>query len=150
MAIYGTLMVGMIVCDENDTSVFYEKPIDFEFKCPIKLELGVPHCDPKLEIVSCSYTITSSNCIEVRVEIATNTAVYERKNIGLISDMMLDENAPLERKRREALKVYFAEENDNVWDIARDNNASVDEIMQINGLSEDTFKSRKMILIPII
>jgi LysM repeat protein len=64
--------------------------------------------------------------------------------------MMLDENAPLERKRREALKVYFAEENDNVWDIARDNNASVDEIMQINGLSEDTFKSRKMILIPII
>lgn len=150
MAIYGTLMVGMIVCDENDTSVFYEKPIDFEFKCPLKLELGVPHCEPKLEIISCSYTITSSNCIEVRVEIATNTAVYERKNIGLISDMMLDENAPLERNRREALKIYFAEENDNVWDIARDNNASVDEIMQINGLSEDTFKSRKMILIPII
>ncbi len=149
MVICGTVIVGMIVCNESGTAVYYEKPIDFEYKCPVNCELGVPHCEPQIEITSCSYTITSSNVIEVRVEIGINAAIYERNKMALISEMELDESSPIKKQGRSALKVYYAEENESVWDIARQNNASVEEVMQINELTDEKILTSKMILIPL-
>lgn len=150
MMINGVLVAGMIVCDENGNAIYCEKPIDFEYKYPVNCEIGIPHCEPQLEIISCSYNITSSNALEVRIELGINAAIYEKKAMSLISDMSLDESNPIERKGKAAMKVYFAEENENVWDIARNNNASVEEIMHINNLSEDRLTAGKMILIPMM
>lgn len=150
MIISGTLIAGMIVCNENDASVYCEKPIDFEYKYPVNCELGIPHSEPQLEILNCGYTITSSNNVELRIELGINAAIYEKRDMSLICDINLDESRPVERKSKAALTVYFPTENECVWDIARNYNASIDEIMRINQLEDDKLTEGKMILIPIM
>ena len=150
MVICGTLVAGMILCNENDNALYYEKPIDFEYKYPVNCELGIPHSEPQLEIISCAYTITSSNCIEIRIELGINAAIYEKREMSLIADMSLDETRLLERKGKSALTVYFPCGNECVWDIARIYNASVDEIMRINNLESEELIAGKMILVPVI
>ena len=47
------------------------------------------------------------------------------------------------------MTVYFANQNESVWDIARIYNASVDEIMRINDLDNEKLPAGRMILVPI-
>ena len=150
LIISGTIVAGMIICNENDKAYYCEKPIEFEYKYPINCELGIPSCEPQLEILSCGYTISSSNALEIRIELGINASVYEKNNITLISDMNLDETKPLEKKGDIAMRVYFATDNESIWDIARNYNASVAEIMEINGLESENLKSGKMILVPVM
>ena len=46
--------------------------------------------------------------------------------------------------------IYFPSENDSVWDIAKKYNASVEEIMRINELENDTIPNGKTILVPMV
>lgn len=150
MVICGTLVAGMIVCNEQGVAVHCERAIDFQYKYPVNCELGIPHCDPQLEILSCGYTITSSNVMELSIELGINASIYEKNDMSLISDMSIDEGAPIAKKSKNAMAVYFPCKNECVWDIARAYNASVEEIMRINGLESEELQSGKMILVPII
>ena len=47
------------------------------------------------------------------------------------------------------MTVYFANQNESIWDIARIYNASVDEIMNINALEDNFLKQNTMILVPL-
>ena len=150
MLICGTVIVGMIVCNSNGDVLYCEKPIDFEYKYHMDCEVCMPYCEPQLEILSCSYTLTSSNNAEVRIELLINAAVYEKRDISLISDMSVDCEHTLERKSKSALTVYFCSEGDCIWDVARNYNASVDEIIKINSLESESLTEGKMILVPMI
>ena len=53
----------------------------------------------------------------------------------------------LERKNKAAIVVYFCSEGDCVWNVARNYNASVDEIMKINAV-DSVLSAEKALLIP--
>ncbi len=150
MIIYGTLAVGMIVNTENNSVIHIEKPIEFEYKYPLECKLGIPHCDPQLEILSCSYTITSPNNIEIHTEIGINAAIYEKSDVSLICNLNVDDTQLIKRKGKSAMTVYFPTKDECVWDIARIYNASVEEIMKINGLESECLLEGKMILVPML
>lgn len=150
MIVCGTVIAGMILCNENDNAVYCEKPIDFEYKYPIDCKLGSPHSEPQIEIVSCGYTITAADCIEIRMDIAINASVYEKCDMSLISDMTVDENETVARKTKGAMTIYFPSNNECVWDIARIYNASVEEIMRINELESENLTAGRMILVPVM
>ena len=150
MVICGTLSVSMIVCTENNAVIHIEKPIDFEYRYAVNCELGTPYSEPQLEILGCGYTIMSSESIDINCEIGINAAVYEKRDLSLISDMDIDHSQPLNREGKKAMAVYFPDVDECVWDIARIYNASVEEIMQINNLESECLIEGKMILVPII
>ncbi len=149
MNVNGTLIAGMIVCDEENRPLYIEKPIDFEYKYPFEERLGTPHCEPEIEVLSCGFTITSSNNIELRAELGINAGIYEKKDISLISDMIIDENRNVKRKSDCAMILHFAGQDDTVWDIANKYSASVKEIMDINNLESQDLADGTMLLIPI-
>ncbi len=149
MIICGTLIASLIVCNESGNATYHEKPIDFEYKYPVNCETGTPHCDPQIEILSCGYTITSLDNVEVQIELGINAAIYECSQMPLISDISVDETKTVLRKSNAALTVYFTAENESVWDIARNYNSSVNEIMSINNLENDILPEGKTILIPM-
>jgi len=150
MLICGTIIAGMVLCDENEAVIYTEKPIDFEYRYPVSCSLGTPHCSPQIEIISKGFTLTSANRIELSIELKINASVYEKKELSLISDISLNETRPIENKNEFAMTIYFADDNEAVWDIARKYNASVDEIMNINSLENEILPQGKMILIPVL
>ena len=150
MIICGVIIVSMIVSAEKNSNCYLEKTIDFEYKYPVLCEIGIPHCDPEVEILSCGYTLTSTENMELRVDLSVNAAVYEKSDIMLISEFDIDENKPSKKKNNGAMVIYFPDENENVWDIARKYNASVEEIMRINELESDNIPSNRTILVPMV
>ena len=150
MIISGTLIAGMIICNDNNNSLYCEKPVEFEYRYPVVCTGGVLHSEPQLEVVSCAYTITSANNIELRIDLKINAAVYERNDILLISEMEIDKNRPMMAKNSSAMTVYFANQKECIWDIARIYNASVEEIMKINGLDSDELTTARMLLVPVM
>lgn len=53
-------------------------------------------------------------------------------------------------KRDFALTIYFAEEHESVWEIAKKYNTAADEIVAQNGLTSEALTERRMLLIPIV
>lgn len=64
--------------------------------------------------------------------------------------MKLNTDAPKARCEDVALKLYFADEGENVWDIAKRYNTSVRSIIEDNGLEGEQIEKRGMMLIPIV
>lgn len=150
MIICGTVIAGMIVCNESGNAIYCEKPVDFEYKYPVDCKLGSPHSEPQVEILSCGYTITSADSIEIRMDLSINAAVYEKCDMSLISDMTVDENETLTKNSKGAMTIYFTSNHECVWDIARIYNASVEEIMRINELESEQLTAGRMILVPVM
>ena len=150
MVVNGTLMTGIFACDENNIPVYFEKPTDFEYKIPFCESMGTPHCDPQIEVVSCGFTIISVNKIEIHTELGINAGIYETKEVSLVCDMEVDEKKTINRDKQCAMVIYFAEENDSLWDIAQKYSASVNEIMSINKMEDDNLFNGKMLLVPLI
>ena len=55
-----------------------------------------------------------------------------------------------ERDLSYALKIYYADEGEGVWDIAKRYNTSVEAIMEENELEGEVLEQRGMLLIPIV
>jgi len=150
MSINGMALVSIIATDENSNSFYGEKTVDFEYKYPININPEIAVCDPEIEILSCSYTLISPETIEVRMDLGVNATIYEKNEVSLISDFNIDENSAPEKKCRGAMIIYFPDNGEKVWDIAKNYGASVEEIIRINDLESDSVPEGKMILVPMI
>lgn len=150
LIICGTLIAGMIICNEEGNAIYFEKPIDFEYKYPLNCNLCSPHSEPQIEIKSCGYTISAADNIEIRIDLSINAAVYEKNDMSLICEMSVDETKVLQKNKKGAMTIYFPNNKECVWDIARIYNASVEEIMRINELESEELTAGKMILVPVM
>jgi len=150
MTVKGVLIGSIIASNENSESFYTEKNVEFETKYSLQNKLNNAYCEPEISIISCSYTLISPDSIELRIELSVNATIYEKNDIALICDFNVDENAPAEKQCKGAMIIYFPDNEEKVWDIARKYGASVDEIMRINELDCDTVNEGKMILVPMI
>ncbi len=149
MVIYGTLLADMIICDENNIPLYVEKTIDFEYKYPFKASRGIAHCEPMVEVTSCGFTIVSSNCIELLVELGINASIYEKQEISVVSNLNINEDKLIKRNDDTAMVIYYNIENESIWNIAQKFSASVEEIMSVNGIENSEDLKSGMLLIPL-
>ncbi len=148
LCVGGTLIACIIAKDSEGVVNYYEKPIDFEYKIQIEDGGEIMHCDPKITVLSCGYTLNGASSMEIRCELCISAAVYEKRRIPLIVDIHTDIKRPVARCLDSAMTICFAMGGENIWDIARKYGASVEEIRKINDISGDTLEDNCMILVP--
>ena len=112
--------------------------------------MGTPHCDPQIEVVSCGFTIISAAKIEIHTELGINAGIYEKREFSLVCDMEVNENKPINRDILCAMVIYYAGENDTLWDIAHKFSGSLNEIMSVNKMESEDLYNGKMLLVPIV
>ena len=96
---------------------------------------AVPVGDSQLEI-KCLCTITG--------------CVYGLRRAEAISSLSVDEEHPKAGEDRCALTIYYADQGESVWDIAKKYNTSIAGVMEENGLDDDILPQRTMLLIPML
>ncbi len=150
LKISGSCNFYVIAKNENSKPVYIENEIPFENT--IKLENVSEDCFAELNamVVSCSYNLHSTNSVELKAEIKMNGLIYDVINNKLITNIEVDENKIKEQENNVALKLYFADEGEDVWEIAKKYNTSIKAIMDENDLLEDTVAKKGMLLIPFI
>lgn len=144
----GNIIVGIAAVDENSAICYFEKNVEFEHRIEIKAKNEILYCNPEIEIAALNFTILTPNTIELRIDIRINASVYGCEKMKLVTGLQVDEKCMLEKKSKGAMTIYFTNTQEDIWDIARNYNSSVAEIMSINGLEEDILPEGKMILIP--
>lgn len=96
-------------------------------------------------VKSFDYVINSENEIGVRYLLEFNAVKFEEHTFSVVSDIQI---ADTEVADSPALVVYFADENEQLWDIAKKFRTSVDLIKAENELKEDVLNSKRILLIP--
>lgn len=149
LVILGTANANIIACDKSGVPSCFERPIEFSYRYNLSSDTDNLRADPQISIISSNYTLSSDNCIEIRLELSVNTAVYECKELPLISDVQVNETKPVDRSGRCAMTIYFAEAGENIWNIARRYLADINEVKRLNDIENDDLSQNKMILIPV-
>lgn len=144
----GTVTAFIIAVDCEDTPVFFEKNIDFEYNYPINCE-GELKAYPEINVTSINYTLTGECSIELRAELNICAAIYKCSSVPLITDIKINENKCKSKKSESAMTMYFANAGEKIWDISRKYLANITELKQINDINEDILTADKMILIPM-
>ncbi|MBE6761425.1 MAG: DUF3794 domain-containing protein [Ruminococcaceae bacterium] len=146
--ISGTVTVYTIYENSDGIPDYYEKIIDFEYPINFDEELKAPYCVPEIKISDCDFSLNPSNEPEIKLELLLHAAIYDTYTYSVITDLTVDQSAPLNNSA--SLIAYYADKGENVWDIAKSFSAKLNELLKINHLTEDTVPTPKMLLIPRI
>lgn len=97
-----------------------------------------------VSINSFDYTLSGANCIDVRAVLDVDAFVYNNREVNLLSELDIAD----EVVDYPALTVYFAKQNESVWNIAKCFSSDIALIQKENNLSSDVLDCNKILLIP--
>lgn len=148
----GTVRISVIGKAENGDFFLTETDVPVDETITSAAEGGFSeYATPRLtyNTVSVTYTITPENTAEIKAEIAIRGRVEDHRIVNVLTDITFDEQTLREKPGDLALKLYFADAGEQLWDIAKGCGASVAAVMEENELDGGTLPESKMLLIPI-
>lgn len=146
----GTAVYTIISCNEEKMPVISEKEDSFTVKIPYNCLTDSVNINLNPSIISCSYTIVSDNNIEITSEIKISGAVSCNETINGIDNIIIDEEKKVDKCDDCALKLYFAEDGESIWDISKRYRSPVSMVMEENNIDEDYLSKNSMLIIPIL
>ena len=126
--ICGDIAVCVSLEDENGEGKYYEKVISYKERISLKDYDENCEFDLKITPINCSYTISSGNAIDFRVELNVNGFLTKPINLNAVTSMKIDEEKGKPLKDIPSLVVYYGTAGENLWDIALKYNTSSDKI----------------------
>lgn len=145
----GKYNVCILACDREDNPFYIERMIDFSHSVPWNEKFDSIECSPNFCVVSMSYRIVGDGDLEIRVEIKVDAPVYSKRTIKFISGIFIDQEKTRKKDSEAALTIYYADQGEDLWNIAREYCTSVDAIKNENEIDGDVLENRKMLLIPM-
>lgn len=145
----GNLDICMLACDIQGTASYYERKSEFEYMCEIRNMPQNSRCEADMTVVAVSFSLTAANTIEVRCEMKVDAMIYSVSNEHTICSLQPDESKPYKKDDVAALTIYYADEGENIWDIAKKYKTSVEAVSKENNLDDEVLRGKEMLLIPI-
>ena len=148
LIIFANLSLSVLIKDAAGSVSNINKILDVKYERKADYEDKDIFCLPKLNIFSLDCAEKGNNGIEVRAEINVTAGVFGKFFLDGVTDVTENENIPV--RSSNAITVYFPEESESLWSIARSYNTTVNAIAQENGLEGDTTENLKVVFIPAV
>lgn len=150
LIISGQVNVQLIGCGEEGKPIFTEKTESFELETEVPAPSDGYSANVSVYVASVTYSITGDSTIEVHVQLCAQGLVYRVKTVNAVTEISINEDKPKKKNSDYALKLYYAENGESVWDIAKRYNTSVAAITAENELEQEQLTAPCMLLIPIV
>ena len=151
IAVGGNMAVCMILRDASRGFVYVEKNVRFDCATAVAQPSGAntPMLRPESRVCvrTCQYTVTGDSRMEIQAELCMQGSLYEDIPARQVCSVELDESRPKPTDDRPAAVLYFAEPGEELWDIAREYNSSVDAIRLENGIEGDTAEESRLLIV---
>lgn len=144
------LLIGLFACTPDGDIVYREQAEECEIRIPVDSGGDGLLFFPHAQVLSCSFSMAGTQAIDCRVEVAVCGCVYALMRPKVAVALTCDTENPKERGTDASLVIYYAEGGEDVWEIAKRYNTSIEAVMAENGLDTSTLPEKKMLLIPII
>ncbi len=142
------LSLSVLIRDSSGSISNINKILDVKYERKADYEDVDIFCLPKLNVFSLDCAEKGNNGIDVRAEINVSASVFGKLYIDGVTDITESENQPV--RNSNAITVYFPEESESLWSIARRYNTTVNAIAEENGLEGDTTENLKVVFIPAV
>lgn len=136
--------------------VFLEKSEPVELVCEINSPINFDGdnensvIEPNIQVSDVSFNINGDRTVEVRVSIALSGCVYRLRDVTVVENVLINSDKPKEKNTEYALKMYYAEENEEIFAVAKRYNTKPEAIMEENELEEEVLSAPCLLLIPIL
>ncbi len=139
---FGTVNVYALIEDENGTTMLQEEESEFCFKEEI---CGITRlkCSPSASLAGCDYTLDAQG-ISTRVNIHIRAVEFDSVDTDVVDEIQLSDEVT---DKKTSLFIYYCEENEDVWSIARKYNTTEKQIMEANNLTEEIISEPTPLLI---
>ncbi len=139
----GKMTVSMLVRDRDGAVAYYERPEELRLEYPAQGTSAQADCT----VLGTEYSVVSGK-LELRVPLAVTVVERQRQEYRVVQQLhtQTDRAYPSETA---AIKVYYAEPGESVWDIARECHTSPAGICQENGVTEEPLAKRTVLIVPM-
>ena len=148
LIISANLSLSVLIKDTSGSISNINKILDINYERTASYEDADIFCLPKLNVFSLDCAEKGSNSIDVRAEINVSASVFAKLFVDGVVDIAESENKLV--RNSNAITVYFPEESESLWSIARRYNTTVNAIAEENGLEGDTTENLKVVFIPAV
>ena len=146
--IEGVVDVYILYLSDSDNSPVFscKKEIPFNYMLDAQGAMPGMRCEIKAEMEHSSYSISVANEIELRCIIALPVKVFDKCETELITDAQLEtgNNTGVDA----SMVVYFAQNGDELWDIAKHYRVAAGDITAFNNMEDGSVKQGQKIIIP--
>lgn len=147
LKIIGSTVVSILGKDDANQPFYAERTLTFEKVKNIDGGCRDLICSADATVSSVGFVLTDSSKIDLRVEVRLNCTLSRRNTAEILTDISCDKESKKEKKAS-ALTIYFSDKGENVWNIARKYNTTVDAIKIENDIKENLIAEKCMLLIP--
>ena len=104
-------------------------------------------CNVKADIAHKNYAINSAGETEVKLSLALDIMVLKSINMPVLSEF---EICDVEETNKKGIVIYFAENNETLWSVAKRYTVSEEEIARLNSLEDNNLCEGMKLLIPSV
>ena len=141
--ISGTLHGYVLAADAESHPLMLEQRSPFTWTLPQSAGLL-----PPVTVQNCSYTLTGSDSVTLQAELLVSGQMMQQKTCTLLTDVQIDAESRLPENGQYALRLYFGQPGESLWEIARRYHAAESAIRAENDISADPLTAPQMLLIP--
>lgn len=148
MLISGKANVSFLAVNYEDELQSFDRELDFQYKRATTLgESFSASCN--VTPTGIDYILSAENKLDIRIETEISGLIFDASKKQIISDISCDE-AKKKKKRSAALTIYFAQQGEEIWEIARRYNTRVDLICAENNINSDCVEQNQKLYIPSV
>lgn len=148
MLISGKANVSFLAVNSEDELQSFDRELDFQYKRATTLgESFSASCN--VTPMGIDYILSAENKLDIRIETEISGLIFDASKKQIISDISCDE-AKKKKKRSAALTIYFAQQGEEIWEIARRYNTRVDLICAENNINSDCVEQNQKLYIPSV
>jgi LysM repeat protein len=140
------MTVAAMAADNQGSPICVEKVMPFSLTEEMRTPCENMHSDPNVKVVSTAFNLNAGR-IELRADCMVSAVIFGQNNENVAVDMSIDDSRPKQCQEK-TLTLYFADTGEELWDIAKRYNTSMDAIRRENNLETDPLSERSMLLIP--
>lgn len=146
----GQMNIWLFGKDSDGRPVFAEKSEAFEIETDTDSENGSYSADLTTVVNNVSYSISGDHTADVQIQLAVQGLVCKVRTVNTVAEISIMEDKPLKKDSDYALKLYYAEKDEKIWDIAKRYNSAVSAVTAENELEDEQLSEPCMLLIPIV
>lgn len=135
MTVSGILTLYLVTLDGDNLPVYTEKQMDYHFEHSCKEGTEPMTCHPTVTVTDLAYSLASDTMVDLRIHLFISASVFQLLPCHPVVELTVDSTATVPPCPA-PLVVYFAQEGEPIFQIARKYSTTCKAILEANNLTE--------------
>ncbi len=140
LTVRGKINCGIFGLDSDSVPFYAERAVEFTANPNVPANLREVSADITL-LPELSFRITDNSNICIKSDIAMNITLFEKHSGKTVSEVSSDEDRPRKKDSDAALILYYPDENESLWSIAKKYCTDVSTLRSENNIDSNVAPS---------